>query len=471
MKRLPDNNKITLGEYIGYGIGPIGKNMMSSLVNGEYLPNFFRTELKMNNGFLAIMLFVSKIWDGANDLLMGAIIDHTSTKWGKFRPWIFFGAISNAITSVSIYFNPGLRGIGIYIYVTLLYLLCDATFTMIDVGYWSMIPAMTLDAKERDKLSILPRVSGALGGLVSAFTLNIVGFLGGENTEKGYLRYAFIAAAVYIATSTVCAAKTKERVILVPQQKEPFSFVRAAKILFRNDQALTVVAVMIMFNAAGCMHGGTMLYYFTNVLAKPNSYAYYSIISGIINGIGLFGVPLASKKFERNKVYLSAYLLPCLGYLLMVFQNFAAPSNFLAFAVSSLIPSVSYGAMSMMQSVMLSDAVDYGEWKYGERNEGIIFSMLTFLSKISNGLSYLIRYSGFAAVRFDTQVGVAATAAAVKMIKFLLFYVPPVFLLGAFALHKAKFRLTPDYMRGITDEIKERRAALAFDERKETYET
>ncbi len=467
MKNLPENNKITLSEYIGYGIGPVGKNLMSSLVNGEYLPNFFRTQLGINNGFLAVMLFASKIWDGANDLMMGAIIDHTDSKWGKFRPWIFFGAIFNALTSVLIYFNPGFAGIGIYLYVTFLYLMCDATFTMIDVGYWSMIPAMTLDAKERDKLSILPRVTGALGGLVSAFTLNIVGALGKEDTGKGYLRFALIAAAVYITTSTVCAAMTKERVVLAPAQKEPFSFVRAAKILFRNDQALIVVGVMVLFNAAACMHGGTMLYFFTNVLLKPKSYGVYSILSGAINGIGLFGVPLASKRFERNKVYLSAYLLPCLGYAFMAIGNFTAPTNFIAFALSSVIPNISYGAMSMMQSVMLSDAVDYGEWKYGERNEGIIFSMLTFLSKISNGISYLIRYSCFAAVKFNTQVGVATTAAAVRMIKTLLFFVPPVFLIGAFLLHKTKFRLKPEFMENVHEEIKERRAALSTDRESE----
>ncbi len=470
MKNAPDTNKITLSEYIGYGIGPIGKNMMSSLVNGEYLPNFFRTSLHINNGFLAVMLFASKIWDGANDLLMGAIIDHTSSKWGKFRPWIFFGAIFNAITSVMIYFNPGLKGIPIYIYVTLLYILCDATFTMIDVGYWSMIPAMTLDPKERDKLSVLPRVTGAIGGFTSAFTLNIVGFLGKEDTSKGYLRYALIAAAVYIATSVVCAASVRERVVLIPEHKEPFSFVRAARILFRNDQALVVVAIMILFNAAACMHGGTMLYYFTNVLLKPKSYAFYSISSGIISGLGLFGVPLASKKFERNKVYLFSYLLPCIGYLIMTIVNAMAPSNFFLFALSAFVPHISYGAMSMMQSVMLSDAVDYGEWKYGERNEGIIFSMLTFLSKISNGISYLIRYSCFAAVKFDTQVGVATTAAAVKMIKTLLFGVPPVFLIGAFLLHKARFKLTLDFMSEIRSEIKERRAALSSNDGEDVYE-
>lgn len=129
-------------------------------------------------------------------------------------------------------------------------------------------------------------------------------------------------------------------------------------------------------------------------------------------------------------------------------------------AIMLFVPNISYGAMSMMQSVMLSDAVDYGEWKYGERNEGIIFSMLTFLSKISNGISYLIRYSGFAAVKFDTQVGAMASLAAIKMIKFLLFAVPPMFLIAAFLLHKAKFKLVPAYMSQITDEIKLKRASL-----------
>jgi melibiose permease len=248
--------------------------------------------------------------------------------------------------------------------------------------------------------------------------------------------------------------------VLSPKEQEPFSFIRAARILFRNDQALIVVAVMVLFNAASCMHGGTMLYYFTNVAVKPQSFGVYSIITGLISGAGLFGVPLASKKFERNKVYLAAYIMPCIFYVLMFIQNIAAPANFLIFAILSAVPNISYGAMSMMQSVMLSDAVDYGEWKYGERNEGIIFSMLTFLSKISNGISYLIRYSGFAAVKFDTQVGAMASLAAIKMIKFLLFAVPPMFLIAAFLLHKAKFKLVPAYMSQITDEIKLKRASL-----------
>lgn len=437
---------LTKRDYISYGLGPIGKNLMYGLVYGEYLPNFFRTKLGISNQFIAVMFFLSKIWDGVNDLLMGAIIDRTNSRFGKFRPWIFWGAVTNAIVSVMMYYNPGLRGAWVYVYVTVLYVMCDMTFTMIDVGYWAMIPAMTLNPKEREYVSILPRVTGAIGGLFGAFTLNIVSALGKGNDEAGYLRFSIIAAVVYIATSIICAAGTREHVTLKPEVQEKFSFKKSAKILFSNKQALVVVVIMTLFNAASCISSGTMFYYFTNVLLKQNVYGIYTTVLGIISAVGLFGVPLLSKKMPRNKVYLFSYLLPCIGYTLMIIFNLIAPQNFILFAIAGAIPSVSYGAMSVMQSVMLSDAVDYGEYETGERHEGIIFSMLTFLSKMANGISYLIRYSAFALVKFDQDVGTAASESAVSMIKFLLFVVPQIFLIAAFIIHKKKFALTPDRM-------------------------
>lgn len=448
---------LSVKEYISYGIGPVGKNLMYGLVYGEYLPNFFRTKLGISNGFIAVMFFLSKIWDGVNDLLMGAVIDRTNSRFGKFRPWIFWGAVTNAVVSVMMYYNPGLRGAWVYVYVTALYLLCDLTFTMIDVGYWAMIPAMTLNTKERERVSILPRVTGAVGGLFGAFTLNIVSALGKGDDSAGYLRFSIIAAAVYIATSLICAAGTKEHVTLKPEVQEPFSLKKSAKVLLSNKQALVVVVIMTLFNAASCVSSGTMFYYFTNVLLKENIYGIYTTVLGIVSAIGLFGVPLLSKKLPRNKVYLFSYLLPCVGYVMMIVSNIVAPHNFILFAIAGAIPSVSYGAMSMMQSVMLSDAVDYGEWETGERHEGIIFSMLTFLSKMANGISYLIRYSGFALVHFDQEVGVAADEKAIRMIKFMLFVVPMIFLIAAYFIHKTKFNLTPDKMEGIRAQIVENR--------------
>lgn len=450
---------MTLAEKASFGMGPIGKNMCSSLVYGSFLSLYFMKTLGISPAYLSIMFLLCRIWDGVNDLFMGAIIDATHSKYGKFRPWIFFGALTNAICTILIYWDPGFRGVPLYIYVTVLYLLCDLTFTMIDVAYWALIPALTLDRKERDQVSVIPRLTGAIGGAVSSFTLNIVDALGGEGSNAGFLKYALITSVVYLATSTICAANSKERVHSVTVSQEKFSLVKAAKILFSNDQALNVVVIMLLFNAASCVTGAVMMYYFIYVINSRDFYGTFGILTGVIQGIGLLGFPLLSKKIDRNKVYIFAYLMPIVGYVLMALVGSADNFNMILFIVVSSLIYISYGAMGVMENVMLADAVDYGEWKTGQRNEGIIFSMLTFLSKIANGISSGLTFAVFAIVGFNADAEVAPTSQAVLSFKILLFAVPVVFLIGAAIVHKVGFKLKPELVEQISRELGERHAA------------
>ena len=450
---------VGLSEKIGFGVGPIGKNMASSLVYGSFLSLYFMQVFGISAGYLSAMFLLCRIWDGVNDLLMGAIIDSVKSRFGKFKPWIIIGAVTNALCTILIYFDPGFRGVGIYIWATVLYVLCDMTFTMIDVSYWALVPAMTLDRGERDQLAVIPRITGAVGGAVSAFTLNIVDKLGGRGSNAGFIRYALIASVVYIATSAFCALRVKERAVTVKVSGEKFSLKKAAKVLLGNDQALTVVVIMTLFNTANCITTGVLMYYFMYVLEKDSVYSIANIAVGLISGIGTLGFPLLAKKMERNKAYLLAYLLPAGGYVLMTVCGVLAKTNLVLFIISLVPAFIGYGAMSVMQTVMLSDAVDYGEWKTGQRNEGTIFSMLTFLSKIANGLSQAIIFGVFALVKFNAEADVKPTEGAIASFRVLLYIVPIIFLVLAFVVHKAKFRLKPELTAQITEELSQRREA------------
>ena len=129
------------------------------------------------------------------------------------------------------------------------------------------------------------------------------------------------------------------------------------------------------------------------------------------------------------------------------------------FLLASALPFIAYGAMSVMENVMLADAVDYGEWKSGRRNAGVIFSMLTFLSKIANGVSQGLTFGAFALVGFHAETETAPTPQAVVSFKVLLFAVPVVFLLLAALLHHKKFRLKPELVQTISQELLNRRTA------------
>ena len=242
-------NRLTWRSKIGYGIGTIGKSMSYGLASG-FISYWFLSGLGLSPAFLGVMLFVARLWDGVNDLLMGAIIDSTRTKWGKFRPWMVIGAVTNAAVTVLLFTNPGFRGVGLYVYATVCFVLWDMTYTMIDVSYWAMIPALTLDSHDRDQVSMLPRIFGGAAGIVGAFTLQITDKLGGV-ANGGFMKYALLTSGIYILTVLICAGTVRERIAPPPQQKEErFSLIRSAKILFHNDQALVIVVIMILFNLA-----------------------------------------------------------------------------------------------------------------------------------------------------------------------------------------------------------------------------
>ena len=449
--------KLSWGTKFGYGFGTFGKSMSYGLANG-FISMYFVSVLGLSTEFLAVMFFLARIWDGVNDLLMGTIIDNTNSGLGKFRPWVLAGAVINAAVTVGLFWQPGLKGLALYVFATAMYLLWDASYTMIDVSYWSMIPALTLDSKERDQVSMLPRIIGGAAGIIGAFTMQIVDKLGGPVINGGYLKYAMISSAVYIVTAALCVMTTKENVSMPSQEKDKFSLGAAARILFSNDQTLVIVGIMILFNLANNLTNAVSPFYFNFVVGNQNMYSMFTILLGAAQAIGLFGFPFFSKWFGRNRVYIGSFLLPCFGYLLMILVNLTLNSSFPFFAAAACVMSIGFGSMGVMQNVMLADAVDYGEWKTGQRNEGIIFSTLTFLSKIAAALSSMTTMVGFSIVHFGGENATTATPEAVRCIEIIMFVLPPVILIAALLIYLKWFKLKPDLVSRISEEIKARRA-------------
>ena len=452
------DSKLGLGTQINYGIGTIGVTLSYGVAYSK-ASFYLLTVLGLSKKFLAPMFFLARIWDGFNDLIMGTLIDNTRTKLGKFRPWIMAGAVSNALVAVGLLWKPpGVNGVGLYIYITLMYLLWDATYTMIDVGYYAMIPALSLHQKERDQVAMVPRIFAGAVGAVNAFSLQLIEALGGrEQVNTGFFRYALLTSVLYLMTSLYSAATVKERVLPVQEKRERFSLKQALRILFGNDQALVVVGVMLLFNLANNLTNGAAIYYFLYKVGSADQYSFFTIILGVSLAAGLLGFPLFTKWFGRDRVYKSSMIMPCVGYVLMALADRAAPGKSVPFIAAGLVMSVGFGSMSVMQNVMLADAVDYGEYKAGTRNEGIIFSMLTLLGKLAGAFCELITMFVFSLVKFGGEDAAAATPQAVSSFKFLMFVLPPFILLAALMLYLRKFKLKPELMRTVTAELHRRR--------------
>ncbi|MGL4867594.1 MAG: MFS transporter, partial [Cetobacterium sp.] len=142
---------ITLKTKLSYGLGALGKDYACAIVY-IFLMYYFTDVLGLAPAFVGTLFLVARMWDAINDPAMGMLVDNTRSKWGKFRPWIMIGTILNAITVVGMFTIPeAFVGTKLYIYISIMYILWGMTYTVMDIPFWSMIPSLSSDKKEREE--------------------------------------------------------------------------------------------------------------------------------------------------------------------------------------------------------------------------------------------------------------------------------------------------------------------------------
>ena len=158
--------KLTLREKLSYGLGAVGKDMVYML-SATYILYYYQDLLGVSPIIMGAILMGARVFDAFNDPIMGVIVAKTKTKWGKFRPWLMIGTITNAIVLFMMFAAPPkLDGQGLVAYAAITYILWGVTYTMMDIPYWSMIPAFTESGKEREGLTTLARSCAGVGSAI-----------------------------------------------------------------------------------------------------------------------------------------------------------------------------------------------------------------------------------------------------------------------------------------------------------------
>ena len=171
--------KLTGAAKASYGLGAVGKDMVYML-SASYILYYFQDILGVSAAAMGVILMVARVFDAFNDPIMGAIVAKTKTRWGKFRPWLLIGTITNAIVLYLMFSAPPtLSGSGLVAYAAVTYIVWGVTYTMMDIPYWSMIPAFTEGGKEREGLTTLARSCAGVGSaLITIVTVISVSALG-----------------------------------------------------------------------------------------------------------------------------------------------------------------------------------------------------------------------------------------------------------------------------------------------------
>ncbi len=440
--------KTTWREKISYGIGAVGLDLSYGLFY-SFLSYYLSSVLGLKEGFLLLLTPIARIWDGINDPMMGTIVDNTKTKHGKYRPWILIGAICNAVVLFLLFTSFGMSGMKLYIYIGIMYILWGMTNTMADIPYWSMVPSFTSDPKDRNLVSTVARTFSGLGqGIITIATPIILPLLStGMTTDKGYSasgfsRWAGICGVLLVLFSAICVLSTKEKHVVYSKNSK-FSLKKIFSVIAHNDQLVIFMVFAMLSNAGWYLTSGTAVYYFSDVLGDPKAQSLFQTIGAVGSVLGLLVIPILSKWFSKKKIYQISLIATIVGYVLMYIFGPILKIT-IALDIAYIISSTGIASMFVGQTIFLADIVDYGEYKNGERNESITFSMKGFLQKMAYTIQTIVLFGGLGLMNYNKQITSAAgtvngtTKAGIGII---CFAVPPILILLSLIVFSTKFKL------------------------------
>lgn len=451
---------------LGYGVGAIGLDLSYGMFY-SYLSYYLSSVLGLEEAFLLLITPLARIWDGINDPMMGTIVDNTRTKFGKYRPWILIGACCNAIVLFLLFTSFGMSGLPLYIYIAVMYVAWGMTNTMADIPYWSMVPSFTSEEKERNLVATVARTFSGIGqGIISILTPILCPLLSsGMTDEKGYSasgfsRWAGICGIALIFFALVCILVTKETNVVYGEKKK-FSLKQVFKVIKNNDQLVVFIIFAMLSNAGWYLTSSTAVYYFTDTLGNSKLQSLFQTIGTVGSVLGLLVVPVLSKWFSKRTTYTISLSTAIVGYALMFITGPILKLNVVIMDVCYILASIGVSSMFVSQTIFLADIVDYGEYKNGERNESITFSMKGFLQKMAYTIQTAVLFGGLGLMNYNEQImtSIGLNETTKSGIGIICFGVPMLFFLASLIVFRSKFKVYGELADKVHDYIIEKRAS------------
>ena len=461
-----------------YGLGAVGKDMVYML-SASYILYYFQDILGVSAAAMGIILMVARVFDAFNDPIMGAVVAKTKTKWGKFRPWLLIGTVTNAIVLYLMFSAPPtLSGSGLVAFAAVTYIVWGVTYTMMDIPYWSMIPAFTEGGKEREGLTTLARscagVGSALITIVTVISVSALGHMFGgagisdrEVERIGFSYFSLAVAILFVVFTVICCLNVKEKSTV---DMKTASIGEMFKALISNDQAMAVVVAIVIVNCSIYITSNLVIYFFKYDFGGTGWRGDYTFFSTFGGGVQILSMmilyPILRKFFTSIKIYFISMGMAIVGYITLLVLASTSMNNVFLLFIPGFFIFAANGMLAVITTVFLANTVDYGELKNNRRDESVIFSMQTFVVKLASGISALIAALALQILALSNDTEEAATAidyslgvdAAQKMgLRMTMTIVPIVGLVFAFFWFKKKYILTDEKLQEISVELVERK--------------
>ncbi len=456
--------KLSGKEKAAYGLGAVGKDMVYML-SSSYVLYYYQDILGVSAIAMGVILMGARIFDAFNDPFMGVLVAKTKTRWGRFRPWLFLGTVTNAVLLYLLFSAPpALTGSGLIVYAAVTYILWGVTYTIMDIPFWSMIPAFTDSGKEREDLSTLGRTCAGVGSaLISVVTMMCVYALGQGDERTGFSRFALIVAFLFLlfVLTTVFCIKEKSTVDV-----ETSSVGDMFRSLFKNDQAIVIVITIVLVNTALYVTSNLVIYYFKYDFGGADWYASYTWFYTFGGAIQILAMMLFFPFLRRFCDTIRIFYISCgmaiAGFTILLVLALSDTKILWLLFIPGFLVFAGFGMLTVLVTIFLANTVDYGEVKNGSREESVIFSMQTFVVKLASGLAAMISSICLTICNLssDTSEGEAILEAGSSLtgLRLTMTILPMIGFIIAIIIFRRKYILTDTKMKELTEELHEKHA-------------
>ena len=470
--------KSGLGQRIAYAFGNLGQaafyNAMSTYfivyVTSCLFSGVDKALAAKLIGVITSLVVIIRIAEIFVDPLLGNLVDNTNTKWGRFRPWQFFGGLVSSVLLAVVFSGMfGLVNVNSTLFIVLFvitFIVLDVFYSLRDISYWGMIPALSSDSHERSTYTALGSFTGSIGGnAITILVIPVVTYFSwvftGENAEhqSGWTAFGIIVALLGLITAWTVAFGTKESTsaLRAKAQKNGNPF-EAFKALFQNDQLLWVALSYLLYTIANGATGGVLLFLFKFILDNPAAFSLTGII-GLVAGLVMTPLyPILNKRIPRRVLYFFGMSFLIVAYILLSISTYSR-SMTLVF-VALVLFGIPGTFIQMTAILSLTDSIEYGQLKNGRRNEAVTLSVRPMLDKIAGAMSNGI--TGFIAVAAGMTGSATAkdmTSANIHTFQVYAFYVPLVLIVLSLLVFMLKVKLDEKMHAQIVDELEAKLAS------------
>ena len=467
-----------LGQRIAYACGNLGQaafyNAMSTYfivyVTSCLFSGVDKALAAKLIGVITSLVVIIRIAEIFVDPLLGNLVDNTNTKWGRFRPWQFFGGLISAVLLAVVFSGMfGLVNVNSTLFIVVFvitFIVLDVFYSLRDISYWGMIPALSSDSHERSTYTALGSFTGSIGGnAITILVIPVVTYFSwvftGENAEhqSGWTAFGIIVALLGLITAWTVAFGTKESTsaLRAKAQKNGNPF-EAFKALFQNDQLLWVALSYLLYTIANGATGGVLLFLFKFILDNPAAFSLTGII-GLVAGLVMTPLyPILNKRIPRRVLYFFGMSFLIVAYILLSISTYSR-SMTLVF-VALVLFGIPGTFIQMTAILSLTDSIEYGQLKNGRRNEAVTLSVRPMLDKIAGAMSNGI--TGFIAVAAGMTGSATAkdmTSANIHTFQVYAFYVPLVLIVLSLLVFMLKVKLDEKMHAQIVDELEAKLAS------------